>query len=85
MMQNTPRPAPNTPFQLTAFGARDRSFVSRLCSAPWQQLNGNPLGGAITVPPSPDYQLLIYSLYLLIIIIVLTNSRCAIIIGPYLL
>src|SRR6188508_3443633 len=40
---------PNTPFQPTACGARDRwLFDSILCRAPWPQLNGNPFGGSFS-------------------------------------
>jgi hypothetical protein len=46
MAISTQLPPNGLPFQPTAFGARDRAFFdSVLCSAPWPQLNGNPLGG----------------------------------------
>jgi len=45
------RGPPNTPMQLTAFGARDRWFFDRiLCCAPRPQLMGNPLGRTLPHP-----------------------------------
>jgi len=36
---------PNPALQLTAFGARDRSYFEVIpCSAPWRQLNAKPFG-----------------------------------------